>query len=817
MKTIRLEGKWTLSNRRGDVTVDATLPGDTHSALLRAGRMKNPYYGLQEMEALWAGREDWAYEREFSVPAEMLTEHSVFLHLENVDTISSVSINGRPAFRTANAFRRYRVEVKRLLKTGRNSLRIEIRSAEKAAQHEAKKMPYPVPHNWYPLQSPHRNLIRKTQCHAGWDWGPCLMVAGVYGELYLAGVSAARIEHVLVRQKHAGRRVEVEVCCEVISPRGGEAGYEMEFGDHKVSGRLKLRKGMNVLKRGIVLRNPKLWWPNGYGAAHLYDLRVSVAGDVVRKRVGIRKVEVRFEEDRHGLSLAFHVNGVPLFAKGANWVPADALPQRISRKMVGDLLASAVQANMNLIRVWGGGRYESEDFYDCCDEKGLLVWQDFMFACALYPAGKSFLANVRQEAEYQVKRLQHRACLALWCGNNEDIGALTWYEESRRNRDRYLVDYERLNEGVLGDTVRRLDPDRVFWPSSPCGGPGDYSDGWHNDSRGDMHFWNVWHDGKPFEDYLTIKPRFCSEFGYQSFPSIDSIRTYAPREQWNLTSPVMEHHQKNPGGNARILENMTRYFRFPKGFEDFVYLSQFQQGLAIRIAVEHFRRLRPVCMGALYWQLNETWPVCSWGSLNHDGKWKLLHYMARNFFAPLLVCVTQTADGRFEIWCCSDSLKDASGILSIRAMDFQGKVLRREQIRTKIPRLSSKRVKRALISDWAPVPAQAFLFVEWRSGGRICRATHFFRPFKECELARLNLTVRVSAAAEAGAFQVALAADVPAFGVSLDAKGIRGEFDDNVFTLLPGAGHSLKFLAKQRTTLAQFRKSLCVHHLRNTY
>jgi beta-mannosidase len=812
-----LEGPWRLRDAAGKHRVPARLPGDTYSALIRAGKLEDPYFGLNEVSAQWAGKQDWTYERDFQVPASLLREESVFLNLEWLDAVAAVFLNGKPVARTANAFLRHRFEVKPLLKPGKNTLRIAIESAEKAAYREAKKMPYAIPHNQFPIQSRHRNLIRKTQCHAGWDWGPCLMVSGVYGGLYLEGVSRARVEHVLVDQKHARGKVEVTVRCEVESPRGGATEWEVSLAGQKIKSRAVLKPGANVLKKTLTVRNPELWWPNGYGKPRLYTLDVRVGDSAVRRRIGFRTIETRYKEDKHGLSLEFLVNGVPVFAKGANWIPADALPQRITRDALDGLLTSAAQVHMNMIRVWGGGQYEWDDFYDLCDEKGLLVWQEFMFSCSLYPATEEFLQNVRTEAEYQVKRLQHRACVALWCGNNEDVGALKWYKESRENRDRYLVDYDRLNEGVLGNTVRALDPSRVFWPSSPCGGPGDYSDCWHDDRRGDMHFWSVWHEGKPFEDYLKIHPRFCSEFGYQSFPSMETIRTYARPDQWNVTSPVMEHHQKNPGGNTRITENMARYFRFPEGFDAFVYLSQVQQGLAIKTAVEHFRRLRPVCMGALYWQLNDVWPVCSWASLDYGGKWKLLHYMARHFFAPLLVSVEQKEDGTVEIWGSSDLVQSVSGTLEVRVVDFAGKTLKRIGVKAGLPKLSSRLLKRFRVEDLVDDPSRAFLAVEFGAGRHRSANTHFFSLYKQCELQRPGITVKKVKAVEKG-IEVALAADRPAFFVALDAPGIRGEFSDNAFTLVPGKAKTLLFAPeKGAADIARFKRSLKIRHLRGSY
>lgn len=815
MKTLDLAGTWRLRSPARQLDVPAALPGDNCSALLKAGKIPDPYWAQNELDVQWLGREDWIYEREFHLPAALLREKSVFLHLEDVDTVATIKLNGRVVGRTENAFVRHRVEVKKFLKPGANTLAIEITGPETAANAAAAKMPYKIPFNAAPVQSPHRNLIRKAQCQSGWDWGICLMVSGVYGRVHLGAMSLARIEYVSTEQKHARGRVDLTVHCEVESPEGGRAPFEVEIAGQKITSTVTLRPGLNHLKKTVRIANPKLWWPNGFGAQALYDLTVRVGGDELRKRLGLRTLEAVYREDRHGLGLHFVVNGVAIFAKGANWIPADAMPQRATRAALDDLLSSAAAAHMNMIRVWGGGRYESDDFYDLCDEKGLLIWQDFMFSCSMYPATPEFLANVRAEARHQVKRLRDRACLALWCGNNEDVGALTWYPETRANRDRYLVDYDRLNEGVLGNTVRELDPSRVFWPSSPCGGPGDYSDCWHDDSRGDMHSWEVWHEGKPFERYLELKPRFCSEFGYQSFPSVEGIRSYAAPDQFNVTSPVLEHHQRHPRGNSIITENMTRYFRFPEGFENFVYLSQVQQALAIKTAVEHFRSLRPVCMGAIYWQLNDLWPVCSWSSLEYGGKWKLLHYAARRFFAPVAI-TAKPAGGAVEVHALNDTFKPLAAAARVRVVDFAGKVRRTLRFNKRLAAGSATLLGKIPLENLGVAPDEAFLALDLHAGGHTFHNEHLLAPYKKCALEKARLGVEVTAAPN-GAFAVTLSTNVPAFWLRLDVAGVRGEFDDNGFTLLADEVRHVRFTPKQKLDLATFRRKLSVRHLRDTY
>ena len=815
---IDLTGEWTLAQVGGREKVPAQVPGDTHSALLAAGRIPDPYDRLNELDVQWVGRADWSYTRTFEVPKAFLAASEIILNCDSLDTVAELFINGRPAAASDNMFVRLRVAVGPLLKVGRNTIEVRFTFAEKAAAERAKALPYPVPHSTFPVQSPHRNLLRKAQCHAGWDWGPCLMVAGIVGDIYLQAVGTARIDYVYTTQRHARGRCEVDVCCELASPNGGETTLAVTLGGVKASKRLTLVPGPNTASVTLELRNPRLWWPHGYGEQPLYELTVEAAGQRVTKKLGLRTLELECRPDAHGVPMVFKVNGVNIFCKGADWIPCDALPQRQTEAVLDDLLTSAVRVGMNMLRVWGGGQYERDAFYALCDAKGLLVWHDFMFSCSLYPGDKPFLASVRAEAVHQVKRLRDFACIALWCGNNEDVGALKWYPESQANPARYLVDYDRLNEGVLGATVDALDPARVFWSSSPCGGRDDYTDCWHTDNRGDMHYWGVWHESKPFEEFYKIKPRFCSEFGFQSFPSLDTIRSYASAEEFNVSAPAIDHHQRNPGGNTKVVATMTQYFRLPEGFANFVYLSQLQQALAIKTAAEHWRRLRPYCMGVLYWQLNDNWPVCSWASLEYGGKWKLLHYLAARFYAPVMVTGIKTAAGGLEVWGVNDRLQAVAGRLKVAFVRLDGTVAAVRELPAKLPRESATLLTTMAAADLPFKPDEGFARIEFAGPGTAAANDAFLAPWKSFDLpmAEVALTVKPLAG---GRFEVtAAAAKAVALFFALDAAGIRGEFDDNDVTLLPGVPRRFVFTLKGgRPSLKEFKAALSFRHLRMTY
>lgn len=806
------------ARRRGGNQCALQVPGDVHSALLAAGYIPEPYWGRNEEQVAWVGERDWIIEREFVVSAQMLAAPSVYLNADSLDTHCEIRINGVLVGNTANQFRRYRFDALLLLKPGPNTMSMCFRSSVREAAARAARLPYPIPHQG-PLAGakiPHFNLLRKAQCHGGWDWGPSLFVAGVYGDLSLRATHIARIEHVYTRQEHFPDRVIVHITAEVHAPRSGEATLDIELDEQRQSTVFTLKVGANTVSTIIEIREPRRWWPNGHGAQPLYPLRVAIGDEAVTKRLGLREIRVRNDRDGRGTAMTIEVNGRNIFAKGANWIPCDALPARQTDEVYAELLHSAAAAHMNIIRVWGGGQYERHAFYDRCDELGLMVWHDCMFSCALYPSDEVFLAEVRAEVTYQVKRLRDHAGIALWCGDNEVVGALTWFPESRADRPRYLADYAKLSR-TLTEAIAAADPTRTFWPSSPCAGPGDYSDNWHDDRHGDMHYWAVWHEGKPFAAYHDVRPRFCSEFGYQSFPSLDTVKTYCPDSEFDVASPTMLWHQRNDGGNARITAMFARYFRDPVGFAAFLYLSQVQQALAIRTAVEYWRSLRPTCMGTMYWQLNDNWPVASWSSLEYGGAWKQLHHHARRFYAPVIVTVAQTNSDEIELWVINDHAAPVDATVQVETHGFDGTRHASESLRAAVASGAAQLLVKRPISDFAASNERGQRFLHITLVGNSCdhvfqhSNTHTFLPFKDCALAAANIVVR------ADGFCVTLTCDRPALFVQLSAEGVRGEFDDNSITLLPGHPRQLTFTAKEAVTPAVFARSLSVMHLRATY
>jgi beta-mannosidase len=813
-----LAGAFALTSPTRKGRVGISLPGDVHTALIDAGEIPDPYFGNNEKAVMWVNETAWSVERRFEAGKADIDGY-LTLTLEYVDCIATISLNGEVVAETDNAFVRNDIDVSGKVRAGENTLRIDFAIAPDVAKARADAHPFPIPFtNNYKtngLKGIHMNFIRKAACHAGWDWGICLMPIGVYGRMALRRSRLVRQESVQVEQAHAKNSVELAITTRLFAFDHGTAEIEHRIDGQTITDKVVVVPGENAFTHNLTIRNPKLWWPNGQGEQPLYLLETVVDGEHTTRRLGLRKLEWLVEKDEIDHNFKVRINGRDISMFGANWIPNDAIPSRITPAAVRDVLTSAKAVNMNMIRVWGGGQYEPDFFYDLCDELGLLVWQDFMFSCMSYPSTREFLAGVRTEITQQVRRLSHHASIAIWCGDNEVIGSIQWYSETKSDPARYIANYDRLNS-MLGNIVEDEDPGRRFWPSSPSLGYMDFSDGWHSDSRGDMHFWSVWHEAKPFEHYRDVNPRFASEFGFQSFTSMDVIESFTEPGDRNPSSPVMETHQRNEGGNARILETMTRYFRFPKDFEQMVFLSQVQQGLAIKTAIEYWRSTKPRCMGTLYWQINDCWPVASWSSLDYGGQWKLLHYMAKRFFLPLnVVAVPDKATGDIVFRGINDTGAKAEIGVEILAVNVSG------ETRT----LHSKRAR--LNPDGAVdiirIPAKKlgegdFLFFSWTGeDGKLLGENDFFpKAYKYYELPHAE--VKASWSTEDGAPVLTLTADRPALFVTATAD-VPGYFSDNAVTLLPGRETRLTFTPRlgARVNQKALARGLKVGHLRQTY
>ncbi|MDC7240565.1 MAG: glycoside hydrolase family 2 protein [Spirochaetales bacterium] len=806
MNKINLAGTWSLRSTDNKIDTEIELPGDIYTALIAAKIIPHPYKDRNELETQWVHQLDWVLERQFdlkSLPEEGLQ----FFHGEVIDTAARVELNGTLIGNSDNMFIPAWFDLTGALKSGSNTLRIFIDSAEKTALARAGEHPYVVPATPAPVFSPSRNFLRKVQCHGGWDWGPCVMTGGVYRsvELDLSDILIRDLSFDLEKRDNGDWDVKVRAL--LLSGKKQTLPLNITLAGTELKEELSLETGESELNRTLRITSPELWWPNGEGEQKLYTMTFQLGDRHEAMKVGFRTIEVVNNEDEQGLSMFFRVNGRDIFAKGANWIPTDALPSQQDDEKTRGLLEDSAKVHMNMIRVWGGGQYESDFFYETCDELGLLVWQDFMFACSLYPATPSFLESVGQEVRAQILRLKKHACLALFCGNNEDVGALTWYEESRKDRDRYLVDYDRLNEGVIGNAVRELAPAHTWWPSSPSAGEGDYSDCWHDDKRGDMHYWSVWHEGKPFEAYYDVLPRFCSEFGFQSFPSFNMVEEYADKDMHNVTSPVMMHHQKNNRGNEIIISTLSRYFRFPENFKDFLYLSQVQQAWAMQTAVEYWRGNRPHCMGALYWQLNDNWPVASWASIDYSGTWKALHYEAARFFSPLLLTAWRK-DGKLTAAAVNDRAEDVEAKACLIFRDFNGKALRTVEKELTLKRGSAQQFYTEDLED-EKSRQNSYLELVLEAEGETRKTCFFLDVPRMCSLQKAD--VKMNILGSGSERKIELESNKPAFFTFL--RGETGDrFSDNGFYLPAGEKKIISY-----TPADEKRINVELSHLKMTY
>lgn len=828
-----LTGAWQLSKAQGDAApVPATVPGCVHLDLMAAGQIPDPFHRDNEQKLMWIGETDWTYRRTFEVAPELLEFDCVYLECDGLDTLATVTVNGVLAITADNMYRQWNADVRKVLRPGANE--IEVRFGSPTAYVDAKRAERALNDGSRSHRLPGNNWIRKEPCNFGWDWGPMCVTAGIWRPLRIRAWNTARLGDVEVRQTHAGRRVTLDVSAAVVAC-GRSAGLTVEVAvalDGEEVDRVLAPVGRGRADVEVTVAKPKLWWPNGLGEQPLYEVAVTLRAadgaviDTWLRRVGLRMLELIQQKDEWGHSFHFRCNGVDFFAKGANWIPNDVFQTRVTKDDYAYQLGSAVDAHMNMIRCWGGGIYEQDDFYDLCDELGLCVWQDFMFACSSYPAHEpAFMENVRVEFEENVKRLRHHACLAIWCGNNE-LEQMRVIADDNPTKMTF-AEYGSLFDELIPSVLKRFDPARPYIPSSEHT-PAKFGDRWNNPGDptcGDAHLWAVWHGRQPFEWYRGAYHRFCSEFGFQSFPEPETVYGYTDPEERNVTSYVMELHQRSGIGNQTIMHYMLSWYRLPTGFENTLWLSQIQQGMAIKYAVEHWRRNRPRCMGAIYWQLNDCWPVASWASIDSHGRWKALHYMARAFFAPVLVSgVEDSAKGEVEVHIASDELKPRSAVLRWRATRVDGSLLDQGQKKLRIAPNASVKAQtlrlKSFLDEYTERDVVVWLSLEDEAGTVLSRNfVSFCRP-KHMALLDPEIAMDVEpVTADDGeeAFKVTLTAANPALWAWVELKGIDAQYSDNFICLEPDTPTEILVSPVAQTSLAAFRKSLTVRSIRDTY
>ncbi len=776
--------KWTFNKQNEAKKHKATVPGTVHTDLYENQLIPDPFYGANEKQLQWIENENWEYESTFSLSEKEISNENIELEFDGLDTYATVYINGKMVLEADNMFRKWVISLKNHLKKGKNHLKIVFLSAVQKGKEEASKLPYTLPEK-------ERVFIRKAQYQFGWDWGPRFVTAGIWKKVQLKFWNSATIENIKFSQLELNdKKAILEFTTEIYVSKAKTIQLQI----NEKAETFHLKKGTNKVKMPYEISNPKLWWCNGLGDPNLYPFSIELYQkektlDKKKLNIGLRTIELIQENDQHGKSFYFKLNGKSVFMKGANYVPPDSFLPRVPDATYFSLVENARKANMNMLRVWGGGVYADDEFYDACDANGILVWQDFMFACAMYPGDEKFIENVKQEVIDNVNRLQNHPSIAIWCGNNEnDEGWHNWgwqkqFNYSKADSTQIWNDYKKVFHEMIPKTLDSLLPKEknVYWPSSP-------SIGWGRKeslTQGDSHYWGVWWGKEPFEMYKKKVGRFMSEYGFQGMPNLETLQKVIAKEDFNFTSEAFKNHQKHPTGFETITEYMTRDFPVPTSMEKYNYVSQLLQAHGMKIAIEAHRLAKPYCMGSLYWQLNDCWPVTSWSTLDYYGNWKAAHYQVKESFAPILLAVTENLDG-LSIISSNDNMEVKEGIVTAKLIDFSGKEL---WTASKECVLDVERNTTCMQISYKELPKfvkeKTVLQIEFTSNQKKSIAHHYFVKPKELQLEKPTIELKI-----VGETLIELKTNTLAKNVYLEAKDTF--FEENYFDLIPGIPKIIK-------------------------
>ena len=801
----------------------ATVPGDVHLDLLANKKIDDPFYRDNEAKLQWVENASWEYRDSFDAAPSLLSRSNVDLVFDGLDAAAQVYLNGTQVLKADDSFRVWRVPAKALLHTGSNALRIVFPSPITAAQLVAAMDP------WQPRTgTAAKTYIRKAAYEYGWDWGPRFVTSGIWRPVRVEAWDKVRIADFAIRQRDVSKSAahvdaEVEIEASSNGPAQISVGYTGGSAPLTLTKLATLHTGRNIIDIPIEIRQPKLWYPAGYGDQPLYEFTASIsaAGQTADKRTtkaGLRSVVLDRHLDQWGRSFQLIVNDIPVFAKGADVIPFDSFANRVTTANYRRILESARDANMNMIRHWGGGYYETDEFYQICDELGIMVWQDFMFGNDWQPGTYNFKLTIEAEAEDQIRRLRDHPSIVVWCGNNETEEALGWAPRDKLPLDvKYQMWQDYLTEfsGILNRVVERLDAETPYWPSSPSS---DYEELSSKYQSGDAHLWDVWHGRVPFSTYETHNSRFVTEYGFQSFPEMRTIESFTqPEDRAGIFTPVMLAHQKNNEGNSIIHDYLLKDYPEPKDFPSFLYVSQVLQAEGIKIGAEHFRRSRPETMGSIFWQLNDCWPVASWSSIDYYGRWKALQYYARRFYAPILVS-PHVEGGSVKVYIVSDKTTAQPATLRVRLMDFEGKVLLEDNHDVIVDPLTSK-----VYLDWplaklaqsgAADTSRVFVVAELVSANtQISRNLTYLAPTKEVRLKPAQLAVDTTGAS--GKYLIRITSPVLTRSVYLSFGSLDAQVSDNYFDLMPGETHEIT--ATSAVSLDDFKKQLYVISLTDAF
>ncbi|NQT58717.1 MAG: glycoside hydrolase family 2 protein [Bacteroidetes bacterium] len=820
MNLITLNGEWEISSIDGTYNLTGEVPGSLFYSLEKQGEFgkEGVFYRENNRACLGIADRDFIYSRNFTIDADFLNStNEIYLEADGLDTLTEVRLNGVLVGKTRNMHRQYRFVVSEHLEPGKNRIEITFFNSLEYIRNEHKRRPMIADGDDGVTTVTGYHMIRKSHCSFGWDWGPQIPDLGIWRDIRLVSYPSGRINTVHITQTHEESGVilifapdcTISPCTHPILQILVKAPDGTEYNVI----------GKTDKEAHLVIENPELWWPHGLGAQPLYEVICRLVDDKTnihdwQCRVGLRTLTIEQKADEWGESFCFAVNGVPVFARGANYIPEDVYLTRTDRAKTEKLIQNCCEANFNSIRVWGGGVYPEDYFYDLCDEYGLIVWQDLMFACAIYDIrNDAFLNEIKEEIQDNLLRIRHHASLGLICGNNEMEWFFVDYDTFHQSKEQEF-EYIKQYHIVIPEIVRNVCPEIFYWSSSPSSG--GYFEEPNSADKGDCHYWAVWHGNQDFSEYKKHYFRFMSEFGFESFPAMNTIHSFTEPEDLNIFSPVMEEHQKRIGGNGKILNYIARYFRYPKDLDSLVYISQLSQSEALRHGIEHWRRNRGRCMGSIYWQLNDNWPVASWSSIDYYGRWKALHYMVKRAYNNILV----SCDGderSAAVYLANEGKTEVIGELEWWMSAVSGETLDLGIIDVQVDPFTSKELvgldfSQDLIGN---VSRDRVLFFRFKSiEGECFYGDHCFLPWKSLSLQEPNLSAVVEDSGNT--LIITVRAQKPALFVELELADRDVVFSDNFFNLQNGIERTL-FLKKDDLTVREIESNLRLRSLYNSY
>ena len=832
----KIDVNWQFKSVKDSLWKAATVPGTVHTDLLANGIIEDPFYRLNEHDQQWIDKTDWEYKTSFIVENEFFSKEKIELAFAGLDTYANIFVNDSLILKTDNMFIGYKIDCKPFLKQGENKLKIVFDSPVKIGLEKRETLGYGLP-NAVNDQSENGGLgkkqvavfSRKPGYHFGWDWGPRLVSSGIWQAITLKAWDDATIRDVYIKQNSVSENLaQLTAEIEVEATHNFKASIEIKIDSNLTIQKIvELKKGVNPIQVPFTIKNPKLWWTNGLGQQKLYNIQTElvqnkriIASD--SKKIGVKTLKVIQKKDSVGESFYFELNGHPVFMKGANYIPQDVFLTNVSVEDYEQTIKNMVEANYNMIRVWGGGIYEKQIFYDLCDANGILVWQDFMFACAMYPGDALFLESVKKEAEYNVKRLRNHTSIALWCGNNENLTAWKnwgWIPQTLESQGQEVVDtvwkgYTDVFHTILPEVVKEFDNDTFYWASSPQSSEGEDA----TLTSGDYHYWGVWGQKSPFSTFNEFIPRFMSEYGFQSFPEFESVKNYTKEQDWDIYSEVMKSHQRHPIGNENIEFYMEALYTKPKDFPSFLYVSQLLQANGMQTAIEAHRRNMPYCMGSLYWQINDCWPVASWSSIDYYGKWKASHYKVKELYKPIKTLFFKNKN-QLEVHIVSDELMDKKAHLKLKVMNFKGEILstfnRSIELKANTSKIYFEEKLNKILSD--NNKENSFVLAELSDENNTIfdESIYYFENPTKLALTTPKIDVEV-VKNNKGEIIVEIKTDVLAKDVSFSTT-FEGRFSNNYFDMIPSKVYRIQFHSEAAINSKEFKEKLKIISLIDSY